>query len=52
MEVEGDITTLIAPSGRGNTLSINQDMSLHMITLAPGEGLSIPVGARRLPAWY
>lgn len=46
LEIDGSITALVTPDGRVNTLSINQDMGLHMITLEPGESLEILAGHR------
>jgi redox-sensitive bicupin YhaK (pirin superfamily) len=37
----GSLTALITPTGRDNTLSINQDITLYNIKLAPGETLEL-----------
>jgi len=44
--VDGKLTALVTPDGRDDTLSINQDMSLYKITLAPGEQLVMPSSSR------
>ncbi|MFK7956380.1 MAG: pirin family protein [Lysobacterales bacterium] len=44
--IDGSVTALISPEGRGNTLSINQDMVLNIVVLEPGQRLSMPAGDR------
>jgi redox-sensitive bicupin YhaK (pirin superfamily) len=37
----GSLTALVTPTGRDNTLSINQDITLSIIKLAPGKSLEL-----------